>query len=130
MILIAQGEVVGVNLERNDVSDWPPAPDMRTKAICWRRIFPSQEGSLIKFLEPDQSDKTDMSASDGTSIYQNDPLQNFGNRQPRIYYTISYIRISIRRTMEKTLKSEKKGLPLVPRYVGMCRTDTSKIGAR
>ncbi len=75
----------------NDVSDWPPVPDMRTKAICWRRIFPSQEGSLIKFLEPDQSDKTEMSASDGTSIYQNDPLQNFDNRQPQTSYTISYI---------------------------------------
>jgi hypothetical protein len=79
----------------NDVSDWPPAPDMRTKAICWRRIFHSQEGSLIKFLEPDQSDKTEMSASDGTSIYQNDPLQNFGDRQPQTSYTISYIQISI-----------------------------------
>jgi hypothetical protein len=87
---------------------------MRTKAICWKRIFPSQEGSLIKFLEPDQSDKTEMSASDGTSIYQNDPLQKFGDRQPQTSYTISYIRISIRQTMEKTLKSEKRGSPLYP----------------
>ncbi len=31
--------------------------------------------------------------------------------------------------MEKTLL-RKKGLPLVPRYVGMCRTDTSEIGTR
>ncbi len=85
---------------------------------------------MIKFFEPDQSDKKEMSASDSTSIYQNDPLQNFGDRQPRTSYTISYIQISIRRMMEKTLKSEKKGLPLVPRYVEMCRIDTSEIGAR
>ena len=38
------------------------------------------------------------------------------------------IQISIRQTMEKLVR--KKGLPLVPRYVGMCRTDTSEIGAR
>ncbi len=31
--------------------------------------------------------------------------------------------------MEKT-QVGKKGLPLVPGYVGMCRTDTSEIGAR
>jgi hypothetical protein len=83
MILIAQGDwcesgALKKIMRGSDVSDWPPAPDMRTKAICWRRTFPSQEGSLIKFLEPDQSDKTEMSASDGTSIYQNDPLRNLG----------------------------------------------------
>jgi hypothetical protein len=93
----------------NDVSDWLPVPDMRTKAICWRRIFPSQEGSLIKFLEPDQSDKTEMSASDGTSIYKNDPLQIFGDRQPQTSYTISYLRISIRQAMENLVR--KKGAP-------------------
>ena len=65
-----------------------------------------------------------------TDIELNDPLQNFGNRQPQTSYIISYIQISIRQTMEKTLRPEKKGLPLVPRYVGMCRTDTSKIGVR
>jgi hypothetical protein len=93
----------------NDVSDWPPAPDMRTKAICWRRIFPSQEGSLIKFFEPDQSDKTEMSASGSTSTYQNDPLQNFGDRQPRMSYTISYIQIN--KTNDGKNSRQKKGAP-------------------
>jgi hypothetical protein len=104
--------------------------DVRTKAICWRRIFPSQEESLTKLSEPAQSNRTEKSASDSTSIYINDPFQNFGNTQPQTSYTILYIQISIRQTMEKTLKSEKKGLPLLPRYVGMCRIDTSKIVMR
>ncbi len=46
-------------MRRNDVvSDSPSAPDVRTKAICWRRIFESREGSWIKFSETVQSDKT------------------------------------------------------------------------
>jgi hypothetical protein len=49
-----------------------------------------------------------------TDIELNDPLQNFGDRQPQTSYTISYIQISIIQTMEKTLKSEKRGSPLYP----------------
>jgi hypothetical protein len=49
-----------------------------------------------------------------TDIELNDPLQNFVDRQPGTSYTISYIRISIRQTMEETLKSEKRGSPLYP----------------
>jgi hypothetical protein len=48
-----------------------------------------------------------------TDIELNDPLQNFGNRQPQTSYTISYIRISIRQTMEKT-RQKKRGSPLYP----------------
>jgi len=88
--------------------------DVRTKAICWRRIVPSQEGSLTKFLEPAQSNRTEKSASDSTSIYINDPFQNFGDTQPRTSYTILYIRNCIKRTMEKTPKSEKRGYPFYP----------------
>ncbi len=66
MIQIAQGQVscwcesgaLKNFMRGNDVSDLLPAPDVRTKAICWRRIFHSQEGSLIKFSETVQSDKT------------------------------------------------------------------------
>jgi hypothetical protein len=85
--------------------------DVRTKAICWRRIVPSQEGSLTKFLEPAQSNRTEKSASDSTSIYINDPLQNFGDTQPQMSYTILYILNSIKQTMEKTFKSEKGDPP-------------------
>jgi hypothetical protein len=104
--------------------------DVRTKAICRRRIFPSQEGSWTKFLEPAQSDRTEKSASDSTSIYMNDPFQNFGDTQPRTSYTILNIQNSIKQMMEKPPKSEKKGLPLLPTYVGMCRIDTSEIVMR
>jgi hypothetical protein len=53
-------------------------------------------------------------------IELNDPLQNFGDRQPETSYTILYIQISIRQTMEKT-RQEKRGSPLYPgmwEYVG------------
>ncbi len=45
-----------------------------------------------------------------TDIELNDPLQNFGDRQPRTSYTILYIQISIRRMVEKT-QVRKKGAP-------------------
>jgi hypothetical protein len=64
-----------------------------------------------------------------TDIELNDPLQNFGDRQPGTSYTISYMN-QYKTNDGKKLFSEKKGLPHVPRYVGMCRTDTTKIGAQ
>jgi hypothetical protein len=48
------------------------------------------------------------------NIKINDPFQNFGDTQPGMFYTILYIQNSIKQTMEKTPKSEKRGSPLYP----------------
>jgi hypothetical protein len=63
-------------------------------------------------------------------IELNDPLQIFGNRQPPTSYMYYFVYTNQYKTNDGKNSSEKKGFPLVPRYVGMCRTDTSKIGAQ
>ncbi len=56
--------------------------------------------------------ETYESISMTTDIELNDPLQNFGDRQPRTSYY--FIRIRIRRTMEKLVSLKKSGTPLYP----------------
>jgi hypothetical protein len=72
--------------------------------------------------------ETYESTSMTTDIELNDPLQNFGNRQPRTSDTVLYTNQN-KTNNGKTRKSEKKWHPLVPRYFGMRRIDTSEIGA-